>query len=134
VISDWEAVCPVVGILTSVVFEPLRIRGRIGVFGFVPLSKGAAFVGQLPRNALRLVVDVKHQLARDLVGHLRTVSGPELDVQLRQPHDSQADLSQLANLLLDLVDREVRHRDNVFQKACSEVDPVVELLPVHRLL
>jgi hypothetical protein len=80
------------------------------------------------------VVDVGHQLAGDLVALLAAVGDAELDVQLGEPHDAEADLPHLPDLLLDLRDGEVRHRDDVLEESGAEFDTAVELLDVDGLL
>ncbi len=134
VVTHREAVGPLVGILAGVVFEPLTVVGRVGVLRVRVVVERATLGGELVGGPLRLVVDVGHQLLGDSVGLVGAIPDTDLDVKLGQPHDAKADLPHVTDGLFDLVDREIRHGDDVFEEPGAGLDPAVERIHVDGLL
>ncbi len=114
--------------------EPLAVLDGVGVLRVGPVLERAALGGQLVARPLRAVVDAHHELAGDLVADVRAVADAELDVELGEAHHAEADLPVAVDRLLDPLDREVRHRDDVLEEPGAPLDPAVELVEVDRLL
>jgi len=113
VIPDWVAVFPVAGVFTRVMLEPVRVLRRVSVLAFVPVVERPAFTRQFMAGVFGVVVDVHHELARDFVSFLGAVFDTELDVELREAHDSEANLPVVRDGFFDFVNREIGHRDDV---------------------
>ena len=109
-------------------------RPRVLVDRLRPVRKRPAFLGQLGRLVVRLLLDEGHQAIGEVGGFLAVVRHAEQEQHVGPAHDAEADPPVVLHGLVDHRQRVRVHLDDVVQETHGEPHHALHLVPVDRHL